>query len=156
MADYFDAVAGLVPNASAAAVPFNGSAAPIGATETKAPRKEGELYLNVGIPVPVTDAETGEVRTEIVNLPFGLDLTNMPEATLKGLGPVIAGLRLMSNNLLNDMRSFGMTGLEPGDAKTLPAAVVTLRRAGRKVVTVPADRQESYAASVAALFGSAV
>lgn len=119
-------------------------------------RKEGTIYVNVGLPMQVQDPETGEVRIETINLPFGLDLANMSKSDLKGLGPSIAQLRTMGNDLLETLLHWASTTIGSGEAVVLPTAVVTIRHAGKKAVVIPADRRESFVTAVGAMFDAAI
>lgn len=83
-------------------------------------RKEGKCFINVGFKCQIN----GE--TEVVYLPFGIDLDNLPELKVTGSNEYQART-ILRNELVSQIRQLIMS-MEPGTAKISEDAVVEFRR----------------------------
>lgn len=90
------------------------------ASSTASSRKEGKCFINVGFKCQIN----GE--TEVVYLPFGIDLDNLPELKVTGSNEYQART-LLRNELVSQLRQLIMS-MEPGTAKISEDAVVEFRR----------------------------
>lgn len=90
------------------------------ASSTSSSRKEGKCFINVGFRCTIN----GE--SEVVYLPFGIDLDNLPELKVTGSNEYQART-ILRNELVSQIRQLIMS-MEPGTAKISEDAVVEFRR----------------------------
>jgi hypothetical protein len=90
------------------------------ASSTSSTRKEGKCFINVGFKCNIN----GE--SEVVYLPFGIDLDNLPELKVTGSNEYQART-ILRNELVSQIRQLIMS-MEPGTAKISEDAVVEFRR----------------------------
>ena len=83
-------------------------------------RKEGKCFINVGFKCQINNEE------EVVYLPFGIDLDNLPELKVTGSNEYQART-ILRNELVSQIRQLIMS-MEPGTAKISEDAVVEFRR----------------------------
>lgn len=83
-------------------------------------RKEGKCFINVGFKCHINGEE------EVVYLPFGIDLDNLPELKVTGSNEYQART-ILRNELVSQIRQLIMS-MEPGTAKISEDAVVEFRR----------------------------
>ena len=83
-------------------------------------RKEGKCFINVGFKCQINGEE------EVVYLPFGIDLDNLPELKVTGSNEYQART-LLRNELVSQLRQLIMS-MEPGTGKISEDAVVEFRR----------------------------
>ena len=83
-------------------------------------RKEGKCFINVGFRCTINNEE------EVVYLPFGIDLDNLPELKVTGSNEYQART-ILRNELVSQIRQLIMS-MEPGTAKISEDAVVEFRR----------------------------
>ena len=90
------------------------------ASSSTSTRKEGKCFINIGFKCIIN----GE--TEVVYLPFGIDLDNLPELKVTGSNEYQART-LLRNELVSQLRQLIMS-MEPGTGKISEDAVVEFRR----------------------------
>lgn len=83
-------------------------------------RKEGKCFINVGFKCNINGED------EVVYLPFGIDLDNLPELKVTGSNEYQART-ILRNELVSQIRQLIMS-MEPGTAKISEDAVVEFRR----------------------------
>lgn len=83
-------------------------------TQAKPERKPTELYLNIGVNREVTNPD-GTVSTIFVSIPYGVDLTNMPDRKVSGKDTDYNKLMNASNQLLEMIREKGLS-LKDGES----------------------------------------
>ena len=110
------------------------SAALAGNTTAKEEKQQAMVYLNVGITIPMPNAE-GEVVDTFVSLPFGLPLDTMSKMVAKGSNPSWNSLVEMKNSLLEALVTLG-NAQEPGSGKMLPKLEIQIYH--RKEASEPA------------------
>jgi hypothetical protein len=75
-------------------------------TQQKAERKPVDLYLNVGVYIDTTD-ENGQPAKAFLSIPYGIDVTNMPDRKVSGKDSAYNQLMNASNELLQMLREKG-------------------------------------------------
>lgn len=98
-------------------------------------RKEGKCFINVGFKCTIN----GE--SEVVYLPFGIDLDNLPELKVTGSNEYQART-LLRNELVSQLRQLIMS-MEPGTGKISEDAVVEFRRKN-ETMTVDANNMPKF------------
>ena len=89
-----------------------------GKTEAKAEKQQAQIYLNIGINVPMAN-EKGEVVDTFVSLPFGLPLDTMTKMVAKGNNAHWNAMVDLKNGLLEALTTLG-NAQEAGTGKVLP------------------------------------
>ena len=110
------------------------SAALAGNTSAKEEKQQAMVYLNVGITIPMPNAE-GEVVDTFVSLPFGLPLDTMTKMVARGNNAHWNALVDLKNGLLEALTTLGNTQ-EAGTGKVLPKLEVQIFH--RKEASEPA------------------
>ena len=110
------------------------SAALAGNTSAKEEKQQAMVYLNVGITIPMPNAE-GEVVDTIVSLPFGLPLDTMTKMVAKGNNAHWNAMVDLKNGLLEALTTLG-NAQEAGTGKVLPKLEVQIFH--RKEASEPA------------------
>ena len=95
------------------------SAALAGNTTAKEEKQQAMLYLNVGVTIPLPNAE-GEVVDTFVSLPLGLPLDTMPKKVARGNNANWNQMVDLKNSLLEALTKLGES-MEKGTGKVLPA-----------------------------------
>lgn len=93
-------------------------------------RKPVDLYLNIGTVVKTVDNEGKEVET-FVSIPYGIDITNMPNRKVNTKDTAYNQLMNASNELLQMVRNKGLS-LQDGESVEL-----NLKVRLQKVATKP-------------------
>ena len=94
-------------------------AAALGGNATaKEEKKQAQIYLNVGITIPLPNQQ-GEMVDTFVSLPFGLPLDTMSKMVAKGNNQEWNQLVDLKNGLLEALTKLGNTQ-EPGTGKVIP------------------------------------
>lgn len=83
-------------------------------TQARPDRKPVELYLNIGVNREVQN-EDGTVSTVFVSIPYGVDITNMPDRKVSGKDTGYNQLMVASNQLLEMIREKGLS-LKDGES----------------------------------------
>ena len=89
-----------------------------GKTEAKAEKQQAQIYLNIGIYVPMAN-EKGEVVDTFVSLPFGLPLDNMTKMVARGNNANWNQMVDLKNSLLEALTKLGES-MEKGNGKDMP------------------------------------
>ena len=110
------------------------SAALAGNTSTKEEKQQAMVYLNVGITIPMPNAQ-GEVVDTFVSLPFGLPLDTMTKMVAKGSNAQWNAMVDLKNGLLEALTTLG-NAQEAGTGKVLPKLEVQIFH--RKEASEPA------------------
>lgn len=110
------------------------SAALAGNTTAKEEKQQAMVYLNVGITIPMPNAE-GEVVDTFVSLPFGLPLDTMTKMVAKGSNAQWNAMVDLKNGLLEALTTLG-NAQEAGTGKVLPKLEVQIFH--RKEASEPA------------------
>lgn len=100
------------------------SAALAGNTTAKEEKQQAMVYLNVGITIPMHNAE-GEVVDTFVSLPFGLPLDTMPKMVARGNNAHWNAMVDLKNGLLEALTTLG-NAQEAGTGKVLPKLEVQI------------------------------
>lgn len=100
------------------------SAALAGNTSAKEEKQQAMVYLNVGITIPMPNAE-GEVVDTFVSLPFGLPLDTMTKMVAKGNNAHWNAMVDLKNGLLEALTTLG-NAQEAGTGKVLPKLEVQI------------------------------
>lgn len=108
-----------------------------GNTVEKSEKKESMVYLNIGITIPMPNAQ-GEIEDTFVSLPFGLPLDTMSKSIARGNNAHWNGVVDLKNGLLEALTTLAQS-FEPGSGKVMPKLECQLYH--RK------DKQEAQAAS---------
>lgn len=87
-------------------------------TSAKEDKKQAQIYLNVGITIPLPNAQ-GESVDTFVSLPFGLPIDTMSKMVAKGSNAEWNTLVDLKNSLLEALTKLG-NSQEPGTGKILP------------------------------------
>ena len=110
------------------------SAALAGDTTAKEEKQQAMVYLNVGITIPMPNAE-GEVVDTFVSLPFGLPLDTMTKMVARGNNAHWNAMVDLKNGLLEALTTLG-NAQEAGTGKVLPKLEVQIFH--RKEASEPA------------------
>ena len=110
------------------------SAALAGNTSAKEEKQQAMVYLNVGITIPMPNAE-GEVVDTFVSLPFGLPLDTMTKMVARGNNAHWNAMVDLKNGLLEALTTLG-NAQEAGTGKVLPKLEVQIFH--RKEASEPA------------------
>lgn len=110
------------------------SAALAGNTSAKEEKQQAMVYLNVGITIPMPNAE-GEVVDTFVSLPFGLPLDTMTKMVARGNNAHWNAMVDLKNGLLETLTTLG-NAQEEGTGKVLPKLEVQIFH--RKEASEPA------------------
>ena len=110
------------------------SAALAGNTTAKEEKQQAMVYLNVGITIPMPNAE-GEVVDTFVSLPFGLPLDTMTKMVARGNNAHWNAMVDLKNGLLEALTTLG-NAQEAGTGKVLPKLEVQIFH--RKEASEPA------------------
>ena len=110
------------------------SAALAGNTAAKEEKQQAMVYLNVGITIPMPNAE-GEVVDTFVSLPFGLPLDTMTKMVARGNNAHWNAMVDLKNGLLEALTTLG-NAQEAGTGKVLPKLEVQIFH--RKEASEPA------------------
>lgn len=110
------------------------SAALAGNATAKEEKQQAMVYLNVGITIPMPNAE-GEVVDTFVSLPFGLPLDTMTKMVAKGNNAQWNAMVDLKNGLLEALTTLG-NAQEAGTGKVLPKLEVQIFH--RKEASEPA------------------
>ena len=110
------------------------SAALTGNTSAKEEKQQAMVYLNVGITIPMPNAE-GEVVDTFVSLPFGLPLDTMTKMVARGNNAHWNAMVDLKNGLLEALTTLG-NAQEAGTGKVLPKLEVQIFH--RKEASEPA------------------
>ena len=110
------------------------SAALAGNTSAKEEKQQAMVYLNVGITIPMPNAE-GEVVDTFVSLPFGLPLDTMAKMVTRGNNAHWNAMVDLKNGLLEALTTLG-NAQEAGTGKVLPKLEVQIFH--RKEASEPA------------------
>lgn len=110
------------------------SAALAGNTSAKEEKQQAMVYLNVGITIPMANAE-GEVVDTFVSLPFGLPLDTMTKMVARGNNAHWNAMVDLKNGLLEALTTLG-NAQEAGTGKVLPKLEVQIFH--RKEASEPA------------------
>ena len=100
------------------------SAALAGNTTAKEEKQQAMVYLNVGITIPMPNAE-GEVVDTFVSLPFGLPLDTMTKMVARGNNAHWNAMVDLKNGLLEALTTLG-NAQEAGTGKVLPKLEVQI------------------------------
>lgn len=95
-----------------------------GKTEAKAEKQQAQIYLNIGITIPLPNAQ-GEVVDTFVSLPFGLPLDTMTKMVSKGSNAQWNAMVDLKNGLLEALTTLG-NAQEAGTGKVLPKLEVQI------------------------------
>ena len=95
-----------------------------GKTEAKAEKQQAQIYLNIGITIPLPNAQ-GEVVDTFVSLPFGLPLDTMSKMVSKGSNAQWNAMVDLKNGLLEALTTLG-NAQEAGTGKVLPKLEVQI------------------------------
>ena len=95
-----------------------------GKTEAKAEKQQAQIYLNIGITIPLPNAQ-GEVVDTFVSLPFGLPLDTMTKMVSKGSNTQWNAMVDLKNGLLEALTTLG-NAQEAGTGKVLPKLEVQI------------------------------
>lgn len=87
-------------------------------------KKQAMVYLNIGITIPMPNAQ-GEVVDTFVSLPFGLPLDTMTKMVAKGNNAEWNSLVDLKNGLLEALTTLG-NAQEAGTGKVLPKLEVQI------------------------------
>ena len=98
----------VVSNANALATNTQGLIVNSSNTQAKAERKPVDLYLNIGrnITVQMDDGTTKEI---FLSIPYGVDITNMPNRKVSGKDNEYNQMMVASNELLEMIRQKGLS-----------------------------------------------
>ena len=110
------------------------SAALAGNTSAKEEKQQAMVYLNVGITIPMPNAE-GAVVDTFVSLPFGLPLDTMTKMVARGNNAHWNAMVDLKNGLLEALTTLG-NAQEAGTGKVLPKLEVQIFH--RKEASEPA------------------
>ena len=110
------------------------SAALAGNTSAKEDKQQATVYLNVGVTIPMPNAE-GEVVDTFVSLPFGLPLDTMTKMVARGNNAHWNAMVDLKNGLLEALTTLG-NAQEAGTGKVLPKLEVQIFH--RKEASEPA------------------
>ena len=110
------------------------SAALGGNATAKEEKQQAMVYLNVGITIPMPNAQ-GEVVDTFVSLPFGLPLDTMTKMVAKGSNAQWNAMVDLKNGLLEALTTLG-NAQEAGTGKVLPKLEVQIFH--RKEASEPA------------------
>ena len=110
------------------------SAALAGNATAKEEKQQAMVYLNVGITIPMPNAE-GEVVDTFVSLPFGLPLDTMTKMVARGNNAHWNAMVDLKNGLLEALTTLGLVQ-EAGTGKVLPKLEVQIFH--RKEASEPA------------------
>ena len=110
------------------------SAALAGNATAKEEKQQAMVYLNVGITIPMPNAE-GEVVDTFVSLPFGLPLDTMTKMVARGNNAHWNAMVDLKNGLLEALTTLG-NAQEAGTGKVLPKLEVQIFH--RKEASEPA------------------
>lgn len=110
-------------------------------TQIKAERKPVDLYLNVGVYIDSTD-ENGQPAKAFLSIPYGIDITNMPDRKVSGKDSAYNQLMNSSNELLQMIREKG-AALADGES-----CEVNLVCRLQKVSTTPSTNSGNLLAGV--------
>lgn len=104
----------VVSNANASATNTQGLIVNSSNTQQKAERKPVDLYLNIGrnITVQMDDGTTKEI---FLSIPYGVDITNMPNRKVSGKDTEYNQMMVASNELLEMIRQKGLS-LKDGES----------------------------------------
>ena len=119
-------------NANSAAALINAALA--GNTSAKEEKQQAMVYLNVGVTIPMPNAE-GEVVDTFVSLPFGLPLDTMAKMVARGNNAHWNAMVDLKNGLLEALTTLG-NAQEAGTGKVLPKLEVQIFH--RKEASEPA------------------
>ena len=100
------------------------SAALAGNTSAKEEKQQAMVYLNIGITIPMPNAE-GEVVDTFVSLPFGLPLDTMTKMVARGNNAHWNAMVDLKNGLLEALTTLG-NAQEAGTGKVLPKLEVQI------------------------------
>ena len=89
-----------------------------GNATAKEEKQQAQIYLNVGITIPLPNQQ-GEMVDTFVSLPFGLPLDTMSKMVAKGNNQEWNQLVDLKNGLLEALTKLGNTQ-EPGTGKVIP------------------------------------
>ena len=103
-------------------------------TSAKEEKQQAMVYLNVGITIPMPNAE-GEVVDTFVSLPFGLPLDTMTKMVARGNNAQWNAMVDLKNGLLEALTTLG-NAQEAGTGKVLPKLEVQIFH--RKEASEPA------------------
>lgn len=95
-----------------------------GNTTAKEEKQQAMVYLNVGITIPMPNAE-GEVVDTFVSLPFGLPLDTMTKMVARGNNAHWNAMVDLKNGLLEALTTLG-NAQEAGTGKVLPKLEVQI------------------------------
>ena len=110
------------------------SAALAGNATAKEEKQQAMVYLNVGITIPMPNAQ-GEVVDTFVSLPFGLPLDTMTKMVARGSNDHWNAMVDLKNGLLEALTTLG-NAQEAGTGKVLPKLEVQIFH--RKEASEPA------------------
>ena len=133
-----------------AAVPA--SAAPAAAAGTKTERPVAEFWGNIGVTVPMVNAETGVTENVFVSLPVGIALDTMEETKMKGSNANWANMVQAKNWLLDELKK-AAEGLEPGGDVIVDDLQIQIKRVSGKAA--PSDGENPLLSALAGTFGKA-
>jgi len=113
-------------------------------------KPKAEVWLNVGITLPIVQAD-GTTQDTFVALPFGLPLDTMEDMVAKGKNADWLNMVAVKNALLAKLKDAG-NGLESGGEQVVAGLEIQLKRVGSALAIAPADNP--LLAAMNAKFGS--
>lgn len=117
-----------------------------GATRTKRPKQTE--YVNVGLNLPIPQAD-GTVVTKFVSLPFGIAMDNVEPMEATGSNVEWANMVAAKNFLLNYVRT-ELSKLAPGEESMLSGLEVQVKRAPTSGVPAQNTGENPLLAAMAA------
>lgn len=109
---------------------FNAPAsAPAAAGTAAQERPKSQIWLNVGVTLPMTQ-EDGTIEDTFVSLPVGIPIDTTAEVEMRGKNVSWHQMVQAKNHLLNFLKEAGAQ-LQPGEAHTINGLQLELRRSGQ-------------------------
>lgn len=138
--------------AEAAAALFGGTASET-QTSTRNERPKSMEWVNVGITLPIPQAD-GSVVPTFISLPFGIAVDNLEPMEARGTSVEWHRMVAAKNFLLKHIKDT-MAKLEPGETVVLPGLEVQLKRTAEAVVPSGDDAENPLLAALTAKLGAA-
>lgn len=100
------------------------------AAPTEDTRPKPQVYLNIGLNMPMTNPETGEVEDVFVAIPFGLGLDTMEHMEIRGNSKSWAHMVQAKNYILDELKKLG-EAIGPGEDQVVEGLQVQIKRVGQ-------------------------
>jgi len=107
-------------------------------TTARGERPKPQVWLNIGITVPMENPQTGEVEDTFISLPMGIGVDTMDNVEGRGSNQNWANMVQAKNFLLDELKK-AAEGIEPGNAELVSGLEIQIRRVGAAPVPAPGE-----------------